>query len=112
MWLPRADGAGPVAGYAGAALLFATLAQWLSSQESEIYSEILCWAILPVLVKSWNQPQPKSLLSPAVSAKAKATSSSAFSLWIVAGSVAVFTSLKMETGLVQFLVRTMVYKGE
>ncbi|KAL7952051.1 glycosyltransferase family 90 protein [Trichoderma barbatum] len=107
MWLPRADDAGPSAGYAGAALLFATLTQWLSSQESELDTEILCWAILPVLIKFLSQPQPKSLLRPVVSGKAKTTSTSAYSLWIVAGSVAVYSLFRSETGLVQFLVRRM-----
>lgn len=112
MWLPRADDAGPSAGYAGAALLFATLAQWLSSQDSELDTEILCWAFLPVLIKSLGQPQPKSLLRPVVSGKARGASSSPYSLWIVAVSAAVYSLFRSETGLVQFLVRrTQLYKA-
>ncbi|KAL7930755.1 glycosyltransferase family 90 protein [Trichoderma chlorosporum] len=103
MWLPRADDAGPSAGYAGAALLFATLAQWLSSQDSELETEILCWAFLPVLLKSLGQPRAKSLLRPVVSGKAKESSSSAYSVWVVAVSVAVYSLFKSEIGLVQFL---------
>ncbi|UKZ50390.1 hypothetical protein TrVGV298_004650 [Trichoderma virens] len=103
MWLPKADDAGASVGYAGAALLFATLAQWLSSQDSELETEILCWAFLPVLAKSLSQPQPKSLLRPVVSGKAKGTSTSTYSLWIVAGSAAVYSLFKSETGLIQFL---------
>ncbi|KAL6827965.1 glycosyltransferase family 90 protein [Trichoderma camerunense] len=103
MWLPRADDAGPSAGYTGAALLFATLAQWLSSQDSELDTEILCWAFLPVLIKSLSQPQPKSLLRPVVSGKARGASSSPYSLWIVAVSAAVYSLFRSETGLIQFL---------
>ncbi|KAJ4861419.1 glycosyl transferase family 90 domain-containing protein [Trichoderma breve] len=103
MWLPRADDAGPSAGYAGAALLFATLVQWLSSQDSELDTEILCWAFLPVLIKSLSQPQPKSLLRPVVSGKARGASSSPYSLWIVAVSAAIYSLFKSEIGLIQFL---------
>ncbi|KAL6874790.1 glycosyltransferase family 90 protein [Trichoderma novae-zelandiae] len=104
MWLPRADEAGSVAGSAGAALLFATLAQWLSSPESEMYSEMVCWAVLPVLVRSLNQPQPsKSLLRPVVAGKARTTTSTAATVWGYAANVAVYTFFRTETGLIQIL---------
>ncbi|KAL7784079.1 glycosyltransferase family 90 protein [Trichoderma ceciliae] len=103
MWLSRLDDVELLAGYAGAALLCATLTQWLSSQESEIYSEILCWAILHVLTIYQKQAQHRSLLGPVVFEESKLPSPPPSSLWVFAGSVATFSLLKMDTDVVQFM---------
>ncbi|KAM0254559.1 hypothetical protein ACHAQJ_006665 [Trichoderma viride] len=106
MWLPRTANVELLSGYAGAALLSATLTQWLSSQELEIYSEILCWAILPILIKCQRQVQPSSLLGPVVSGESNISSSPPSSLWIFAASVAIFSLFKMETDVFQFLAQS------
>ncbi|KAL7817909.1 glycosyltransferase family 90 protein [Trichoderma aethiopicum] len=104
MWLPRADDAGPVAGFAGAALLFATLAQWLSSPESEMYSEMVCWAALPAVIRILDKPQPGKLLKrPVVAGKSRTTSSTTATLWGYAANIAAYTFCKTETGLIQFI---------
>ena len=106
MWLPRVDDAGPVAGFAGAALLFATVAHWLSSPESEMYSEMVCWAVLPVVIRSLNKPQPnRSLSRPVVAGKSRTTSSTTAMLWGYAANIAIYTFFKTEAGLIQFIVR-------
>ncbi|PTB62029.1 glycosyltransferase family 90 protein [Trichoderma citrinoviride] len=104
MWLPRVDDAGPVAGFAGAALLFATVAHWLSSPESEMYSEVVCWAVLPVVIRSLNKPQPnRSLSRPVVAGKSRTTSSTTAMLWGYAANIAIYTFFKTEAGLIQFI---------
>nr|UXE44008.1 glycosyltransferase family 90 protein [Trichoderma aurantioeffusum] len=105
MQLHNADDIEPLAGYAGAALLCSLLTQWLSFRESEIYSEILCWATLPILIEYQKQLQQRSLLGPVVSGESKVPTPSPSSLWMAAGSVAMFLLCKMETDVVQFLVR-------
>nr|UWK20116.1 glycosyltransferase family 90 protein [Trichoderma polysporum] len=93
-----------LSGYAGAALLCATLTQWLSSQQLEIYPEVLCWTILPIIITYQKQPQSASLLGPVVSGESSIpTSSPSSSLWTFAAGVAAFSLLKMETGAIQFL---------
>ncbi|PTB43861.1 glycosyltransferase family 90 protein [Trichoderma asperellum CBS 433.97] len=103
MWLPWTVNTELLSGYAGAALLCATLAQWLYSPGLEIYSEILCWAILPILIRCQKKPEHGSLLGPAVYGEPTAPSSPSSSQWIFAAGIAAFSFIKMETGAIQFL---------
>ncbi|KAH6605504.1 hypothetical protein Trco_004657 [Trichoderma cornu-damae] len=103
MRLLEADFAGPIAGYAGAALLCSMLTQWLSARESEIYSEILCWATLPVLVTYQKPPRPESILGPVASGESKIPTPPRSSMWMVAGSVAIFSFFKTEIDAIRLL---------
>ncbi|KAL7920375.1 glycosyltransferase family 90 protein [Trichoderma austrokoningii] len=103
MWLPLTANTELLSGYAGAALLCATLTQWLSSPGQEIYSEILCWVILPVLMRYQKKLEHGLLLGPAVYEEPNAPSSHSSSQWVFATSIAAFSFLKMETGAIQFL---------
>lgn len=107
MWLPWAVNTELLSGYAGAALLCATLAQWLSSPGLEIYSEILCWAILPILIRCQKKLENGSILGPAVYEEPHAPPSPPSSQWMFAAGIAAFSLIKMETGATQFLVRIM-----
>lgn len=106
MWLPWTVNTELLSGYAGAALLCATLAHWLYSPGVEIYSEILCWAILPILIKCQKKLEHGSLLGPAVYGEPNALSSPSSSQWIFAVGIAAFSFIKMETGAIQCLVRS------
>lgn len=105
MWLPWTVNAESLGGYAGAALLCATLTQWLSSPGLEMYSEILCWVILPMLIRFQKKLEDGSLLGPPVHRERYALSSPSSSQWAFAGAITVLSLIKMETGAVEFLVR-------
>lgn len=92
-------------GYAAAALLCATLTQWLSSPGLEMYSEILCWAILSILIRLQKKLEDGSLLGPSVHREPNAQSRLTSSQWAFAIGIAIFSLIKTETGAVQFLVR-------
>ncbi|KAL6890447.1 glycosyltransferase family 90 protein [Trichoderma evansii] len=102
MWLPWTVNTELLSGYAGAALLCATLAQWLSSPGLEIYSEILCWAILPVLMKCQKKLEQGPILRPSVYGEPLAPSSPPSSQWMFAAGIAVLSSIKMETSAIHF----------
>lgn len=104
MWLPWTVSTELLSGYAGTALLCATLAQWLSSPGLEICSEILCWAILPILIRYQKKLEHGSLLGPAVHGEPNAPSSPPSSQWMFAAGIAAFSFIKMETGAIQVLV--------
>lgn len=70
-----------------------------------MYSEMLCWAILPILIRCQKNPEHGSLLKPAVVGEPNALSSPPSSQWMFAAGIAVFSFIKMETGAIQFLVR-------
>lgn len=74
-----------------------------------MYSEILCWAILPILVRCQKKLENGSLLGPSVHREPNAPSSPSSSQWMFAAGVAIFSYIKMETGAIQLLVRINAY---
>lgn len=117
-----------IVGPAGAAVLCTVLTQHLYSNhgQSELYSEILCWAILPVLFTIASHPSSSSNfssnlnsnlisnLSSNLSSKFNSVPgsqlpSSSISLWVVAAGVATACCYKAEIGTIGLLVRSPPY---
>ncbi|KAI1085132.1 hypothetical protein F5B20DRAFT_521105 [Whalleya microplaca] len=93
----------PVTRSTGAALLCSILTQHLSSRQSELYSETLCWMVLPVALKIAKRPDVDKLSKGTAPSSLAAHPASASSLWVVALSIATFCIFKAENGMVGFL---------
>lgn len=93
MWTPRFEGTDPVVVSAGAAALCAVLRQHLASAEAEVPSEVLCWAVLPIL----------STRTVRLNLTNSSTASS-ISLWIAAAAVAVACCYTAEIGMIYLVV--------
>lgn len=111
MWKPlRFQWIDPIAASAGAAVLCSVLTQHLSSSQAELSSEVLCWAILPILVTVAKRsttgindlPRPLSQSSAASSGYQPARSRGS---WLVAAGVAAACCYRAELGMIRFLVR-------
>ncbi|KAI8946105.1 hypothetical protein F4801DRAFT_583754 [Xylaria longipes] len=89
-----------------AALVFGALACYLSSRQSELTSELLCWVLLPVVFNIATRcrnaflhakllPSVNSLPESAGNGKA-----SALSLWLVAIGIAICSVFRAEAGII------------
>ncbi|KAE8339936.1 hypothetical protein BDV24DRAFT_164822 [Aspergillus arachidicola] len=85
---------------AGAALLCSLWTVRLSSKQSELYSEILAWMILPTMFKMTRQLQVNKILTRAPLSEPGFQLQSAVSLWISALGIATFCVYQAENGLV------------
>lgn len=102
MWRKHSPDIDSITGLAGAALLFSLLSQYLSTPESEVGSEIVCWIILPIL---FGISQNK-VLSRDVRRLFHDSVGSRTSLWVVAGGIAIACVYEAEIGRVGLFVRT------
>ncbi|KAI0012689.1 hypothetical protein F4779DRAFT_614410 [Xylariaceae sp. FL0662B] len=87
---------------AGAALLCSVLTQRLSSAQSELFSEMLCWIVLPIVFRIARRPDAdvdkfSKAIAPGRPMNQRASTAS---LWAVALSIATFCIFKAETGMV------------
>lgn len=95
---------------AGAALLCTTLRQHLSTRQSELYSELLCWITLPLLFKAVQQPKSRTHHKAAFpihdsgGQRASLFFSSYKTLWVVASGITVATVYKTEYPVIEFFV--------
>lgn len=89
----------PATRVAGASLLSSVLIQWLSSRESELCSEFLAWALLPIVFRaSTREPNVDKPLG----TEEKPTP--ALSVWIVTLSITTLCVFRAEIGMIGFFV--------
>ncbi|KAE8322888.1 hypothetical protein BDV39DRAFT_196350 [Aspergillus sergii] len=85
---------------AGAALLCSFWTARLGSKQSELYSEILAWMILPTMFKTTRRLQVNKILTRAPLSEPGFQLQSAKSLWIFALGIATVCVYQAENGLV------------
>ncbi|KAI0430296.1 hypothetical protein F5Y09DRAFT_331184 [Xylaria sp. FL1042] len=92
---------------AGGTLVFGAIAYYSSSQQSELTSELLCWALLPVVFgiakRRRNTDKPGEALLPSANRPAESRENgkpSAISLWTIAISIAICSVFRAERGIV------------
>ncbi|KAH6892934.1 hypothetical protein B0T10DRAFT_591724 [Thelonectria olida] len=97
MFRPRLDNIDSISMLAAAALLFTVVTEFSSRREDELYSELLCWVLLPLLLRN-HIPSETDLSGSktAFSINPKAQYASSPSLWIVAGSLATLCFFRAE----------------
>jgi len=94
----------PVVSFTAAAVLSTVVAQHLSSRQSEVSSEALCWILLPILFMVANQPKVLTVSREPLASKPTSRYASSRSLWIVAVCVVTACSFKAEIGMIVLLV--------
>jgi hypothetical protein len=104
MWEPHVKYRDPITGTVWAALLCTLFTEYTSSTRSEIYSELLCWIILPTLVRSVKYSDSKSEIGSSYSEKNSAHYKTTGSLWTVALCIAFTCAYKAENRVIQFFV--------
>ncbi|KAI0129666.1 hypothetical protein BJ170DRAFT_700843 [Xylariales sp. AK1849] len=85
---------------AGAAVLCSIMTQCLSSRQSELCSEMLCWMTLPLLFRIARYPDFNATSKDTLSSISRASPTTSNSLWIVAASIAVASLLKAENNII------------
>lgn len=104
MWEPHVRFRDAITGTVWAALLCTLFTEYTSSARSEIYSELLCWILLPTLFRTVKYSDLKSEISSSYSEKNAAQYKTPASLWIVALSIAFSCAYKTENRVIQFFV--------
>ena len=107
MWNPSISQIDPITWSAGAALLCSVFTQRLSSWQSELCSELLCWLLVPVTFKLGRRADVKrfmEVLPQGVPNNAEAQPQSAVSLWIVTLGIVIACLFRAEGGIIVFLV--------
>lgn len=95
----------PVVGYTTAAVVFTTVSQYVPSRRLELGSEIVCWAVLPFLLRYTAFPNtPPS--SPLLNDLQKQRHSS-LSQWIVALGIVAAAFYRAESTTVGFYVSSV-----
>ncbi|KAM5349175.1 hypothetical protein ACJ41O_008998 [Fusarium nematophilum] len=103
MWKPYFNDIDPVVGSAGAAVLSTTVAQRLSSRRPELFSEILCWILLPILFGISRTSRDRSVLKVTSPTDSGAQPPSSRSQWVVAVGVAAACLYRAESSMIGFL---------
>ncbi|RSL82221.1 hypothetical protein CEP51_005313 [Fusarium floridanum] len=80
--------ADPLVALSAAALISSTLKEHLSSRRPELFSELLCWATLPVLIKHTQRTPPSKGAAPTPFGDLGAQTASSGLQWIVAAGIA------------------------
>ncbi|KAI8631685.1 glycosyltransferase family 90 protein [Xylariaceae sp. FL1651] len=97
----------PLTRSAGAALLCGAFTQRLASRQSELFSENLCWALLPIVFKvARQQPDAEKYgrALPSVNKTSRAIAHgnpSAASLWLVSLSIVLCSLFRAENGIIK-----------
>jgi hypothetical protein len=87
------------------AILATVAIQYLFSREQELWSEIICWACLPLMVKAKSmhqEPTPSLPLSGAI------RSARPLFLWAVAGFLGISSICRAETNCSKLMVSTRI----
>lgn len=88
---------------ASAAILCATLARYLASRQAEVYSEIICWLLLPTLLYiTQTEDSPRTITPP--NSAARRPISWNF-MWIVALGITLATLYRAEIGDIKLYVK-------
>ncbi|RMJ08764.1 hypothetical protein CDV36_011627 [Fusarium kuroshium] len=80
--------ADPLVALSAAALISSTLKEHLSSRRPELFSELLCWAALPILIKHTQRTPPSKGAAPTPFGDLGAQTASSGLQWIVAAGIA------------------------
>lgn len=106
---------GSITGPVGTAAIYTVVTQYLSSNATELWSELLCWLLLPILFRSArqssyslgdNKASRDSLPSPILRGPGSGVAAGSLSLWAVAFAIAVVSVYRAEyKSVVVFLVR-------
>lgn len=90
----------------GAAAIFTTLSQHLSTKQSELCSEICCWLILPGIIRAGNTLECGSTarMDKVPSLPWASQKPASVSLWVVAVSLAAICWYKAEIGTIELFV--------
>ncbi|MBE3045457.1 hypothetical protein IMZ48_23500, partial [Candidatus Bathyarchaeota archaeon] len=102
MWKQRSPGIEA----AIAAVLCTLLTQHLSSRRSELWSELVCWLILPALFKVTARSDPGSEKQTLPGGPEAETKPARWSAWIFATSVVISIYFKAEGGILKLCVST------
>lgn len=86
---------------AGATLLSLLFAQHLFTRQSELYSEILCWTLLPIFLKVNTSSDTDNK---ATSTYTDVRRIPSIVLWLIAGSLTIVCVYKAENGIVELQV--------
>lgn len=105
---------GSITGPAGAAAIYTVVTHYLSSNAAELWSELLCWLLLPILFRSTRQSpyglgdskgSKNNLPSPVPRSPGSGVAPGSVSLWAVAFAIAVVSVYRAEfKTIVVFLV--------
>jgi hypothetical protein len=109
MWKPQFNAIDSITGSAGAAVLCTLLTQRLSSRQSELCSETVCWMILPTLFKIANRSNI-SISTASFYGKPGSQSASSRSLWVFAVGIVIACSYKAEIGKIALFVSSHIGK--
>lgn len=97
-------------GSVGAAVLFTLMAQHLSTRQSELYSEICCWMLLPALISTTSKRVDQGAIrEPNVTEGSWSVKSLGSSLWAIAGCLIATSCYKAELGVIGLLVSIASY---
>lgn len=96
----------PVVGSAAGAILFTTLTQYYPARRLELCSEIVCWAVLPILFWHFQSSSSHPTLPVGHSHDPKkqdrTTYHTKISQWLVAAGIAAATFYRAETNIIGF----------
>lgn len=99
----------PVVGSAAGAILFTTLTQYYPARRLELCSEIVCWAVLPIIFKHFPLSGSHPTLPVGHSYEPKKqdniTDHAKISQWLVAAGIAAAAFYRAESNIVGFYVR-------
>ncbi|KXH52070.1 hypothetical protein CSIM01_07889 [Colletotrichum simmondsii] len=96
---------GSITGPVGTAAIYTVVTQYLSSNAAELWSELLCWLLLPILFRSArqssyslgdNKGSRDSLPSPILRSPGSGVAAGSLSLWAVAFAIAVVSVYRAE----------------
>ncbi|UPK91004.1 hypothetical protein LCI18_001939 [Fusarium solani-melongenae] len=92
----------PLVALSAAALASSTLKEHLSSRRPELFSELLCWATLPVLIKHARRTSPSKGSAPTPFGDLGVQTASSGLKWIVAAGIAGASFYKAECSSLAF----------
>ncbi|CZR51796.1 related to capsule-associated protein [Phialocephala subalpina] len=104
MWQSRFKDVRSITGSASAAVLCTILTQHLSSRQSEVYSEMVCWVLLPFLFTTSKPSNVSTFTRETLHSNPRIHVAYSISLWIVAAGVATACCYKAEIGVIGLFV--------
>lgn len=100
-----------VVGSTAGAILFTTLTQYYPARRLELCSEIVCWAVLPIIFKHFTLSTSHPTLPLGYSHELKkqnhTTDDTKISQWLVAAGIAAAAFYRAESNIIGFYVRLL-----
>lgn len=104
MTIPTFNRCDPVIKLVWLALLCAILTHHYSSSRSELYSETLCWMILPILFKVTSHADLNTLSKENLTVNYRRRTTSSSTLWLLAGCITTACIYKTENNIIVLFV--------